>query len=121
MGLVIFIEAKWDKLVARVILTPAPFPFAPDQRSEGVPLTNVLKLGLDELLAEQVSAPMVEVPAFVDELVTVGHHPVLRPLAPTKGHPFLRSWESVAALGRGSPGGLPTSLWKSFRSTQKCW
>ena len=119
MGLVITIEAKWNKLVARVILTPALFPFAPDQRSEGVPLTNVLKVGLDELLAEQVSAPLVEVPTYVDELVTVGHHPVLRPLAPTRVVPFLdhgkvsRPWAEVAQAVYQKVCGTPFAVHKN--------
>ena len=83
-----------------------PLPLRP-RPSEGAPLTNVHKLGLDEIQAEQISAPLGDIQTYVDELVAVGQHPVVpqvRRPGPAAG---VRAGASVR--WRGAPVEAPQS------------
>ena len=60
MGLIVQVSATFDKLVARVILGPKPFPFETDTRVEGTPLKNILHMSREELNDADVLAPPLE-------------------------------------------------------------
>ena len=102
MGLIVRVNATIDKLMARVILSPKPFPFEADTRVEGAPLKNVLQMSRDELNEADVLAPSTALHVAVPELVSVAHHIVTRNDAKPRNEPFFSHskvsapWQQIA-------------------------
>jgi hypothetical protein len=103
MGLIVTFKATVDKLMAKVIKGPKPFPFEPDSRAEGASLKNVLSMDQNELMEAGVQAPLAEMTSSIHELVSAAHHPVIRNDRKPSSEPFfshhkaIESWEHMSA------------------------